>query len=553
MDLADSSTPRWHTPQVLAWFGRGGWPLAVLATAMGGALGLVILHYGDIQFGGEDGGIVASVAWQMHLGYKPYTDMAVTGLPPMLLWGANWAFAIFGVSWHSLVAVTAIFCVVTFVALVMMADRLGLGVVPSLLFALTTQAVTVVPISFWWANQITAVTGCLFVTAVLLFLRSPNNRIEGGILMVTAIMLFMAKADLAGLLTVSALCVVVASPRTRRRGLGLMGSAALAATGLLVWNGIDLSAMVSSYLVGGTRLMSGNFLNYLWDFDNDEVRRTFSALVPAVAAGFVMLASVRIDRRPSNGGDAQGPWKGMAAAAMTSGVVVMATTNDHNMISTPLILIGLLAFALVVVPRMHRRLLQVTVLSLLTLSSVALSVEGLTFAVDRQRIRAMGYGLFFEDTQAPVVQTPSFLAGVRSGPVLQWTMDEIRILLDLNGYEGDPMAPVGFGPRLQFAYPAFGLYPRKGIPVWWQMYPDGAKRTDDAVHRFQAADYDVIVFMTGEYTYLPDGLIQYLNRDFDVYAKGDLTLHVSKRARGEFSVPQGYTLHSLADGRESVT
>jgi hypothetical protein len=144
------------------------------------------------------------------------------------------------------------------------------------------------------------------------------------------------------------------------------------------------------------------------------------------------------------------------------------------------------------------------------------------------------------------MQTPSFFAGVRAGPSLQYVVEHIRTLLDLNGYEGDPMAPVGFGPRLQFAYAAFDLYPRKGIPVWWQMYPDGVQRTDEAVSRFQAAGYDVIVFIKGEYTYMPNSLVEYLHRDYDVYSNGVLTLHVSKRAGSGFSVPPGYAMQPPA-------
>ena len=68
----------------------------------------------------------------------------------------------------------------------------------------------------------------------------------------------------------------------------VIGAAAVTTALLLVLNGIDLVAMVSSYLVGGTRLLSGGLLNYLWYYDNDEVRQTLSALLPALVAGLVM-------------------------------------------------------------------------------------------------------------------------------------------------------------------------------------------------------------------------------------------------------------------------
>ena len=78
--------------------------------------------------------------------------------------------------------------------------------------------------------------------------------------------------------------------------------------------------------------------------------------------------------------------------------------------------------------------------------------------------------------------------------------------------------------------------------VEMQMYPDGVQRTDEAVRRFQAAGYDAIVFMSGEYTHMPDSLVEYLFRDYDVYSNGVLALHVSKRAGTGFSVPPGYPL-----------
>src|SRR5882724_8735100 len=85
----------------------------ILNAALALLLAFCIIHFGMIHFAGYDGSILINTAWQLHLKYKPYTDI-VTGWPPILLVGSQIAFNIWGVQWQSLVMAAAFFSAITF-------------------------------------------------------------------------------------------------------------------------------------------------------------------------------------------------------------------------------------------------------------------------------------------------------------------------------------------------------------------------------------------------------------------------------------------------------
>jgi len=531
--------------RAVAWLAWGGYLLtaAVLAT--------LILLQGDVQFGGEDGGILTHTAWQLLHGYLPYRDVAASGLPPIFLIGSHLAFALFGVQWHSFVMFTALFSVVTLLFQLSLLERLPFGRVWAWSIAVLTQCLTLVPISWWWFNQATAVAACLFATAALVFTRNPRDRYAQVAFTLTAALLMLGKANVAGLLIVLVGLICLRARELRWRMLAGYAVAGLLVLGVFAASHIALPDLLASYRLAGHRVFSPRvFLDCFWRNDQWEVEKTFLALVPAVIAlgitlvqkqkDLVAISAVHSsDQRTTPATTAMlanNPVLAISAAAIVVGFVAMGTNNDLNQVELPGVLLGISVIVLTLAdswPATLRTQLRV----LLAISFAALLVFGLYIGQQRLRVRAIGMRAYYEDAPLTRLTTPPFFAGVAVAPRFTRVLAQTRSLLSANGYLGHPHAPVYFGPRLLFNYAAFGLEPVPGIPLWWQLYKDKIPQTKEKVQLFQTAQYEMAIFIHRDYIFYPKSLCDYLNSEYDVVDWGELTVHFRRHAGRKFVLP----------------
>jgi hypothetical protein len=518
-----------------------GRALVVLVAAVAIAVSVGILLLGNVQFPGEDGGITSLAGWQLHLGARAYVDFPADGLPPLYLLGTKWAYALFGVHWSSLVAMTALFGGLSFVALAVLVWRLGWGTTATILLPLMAVSVSVLPASFWWHNQLTAMSAALFLCAALLFVSRPQERWAQAALAGTAVLLSWSKANSAGLLLLGAALVFLFSRRLRLKGLAVLAGSGLASLLLLLALGVDVPAMLGSYFVGASRVaQSGGFATYFIVNDSDEAKRTLMLVAPAIAVLLATLVVVVRSRPRSE------QWASLVLCliGVATGFVAMGTNNDHNMVELPVIAIGISGLLRLAMPAIKSRPLAVALPALLAATLATIAVNGLGYAVDRHRIMSAGQTIFYENTTLETFSEPPFFRGLRAGPMLTGTVKDIQAVLNLNHWNHRLDASAYFGPRLLWAYPAFGIRPAGGLPLWWQEYLEGLPRTRDAVSAWVAAHFELAIFFRGngaegDYTWLPASLLASLHNDYDAWAWGHLVIWVAKDAVPRPILPGG--------------
>src|SRR5208283_5372101 len=76
-------------------------------------IGCFIMRCGMHQIGGYDHSILVDFGWRLYQGQIPYKDFPCT-VPIAFPLGAKFAFQWFGVSWRSIIAMTALFSMATF-------------------------------------------------------------------------------------------------------------------------------------------------------------------------------------------------------------------------------------------------------------------------------------------------------------------------------------------------------------------------------------------------------------------------------------------------------
>ena len=70
---------------------------------------VTVMHWGNVQFSGMEGGVLVNTAWMLHLGYIPYRDF-LTAVPPLFLLGAKASFLFRDVpSWNAMLGFTSAF------------------------------------------------------------------------------------------------------------------------------------------------------------------------------------------------------------------------------------------------------------------------------------------------------------------------------------------------------------------------------------------------------------------------------------------------------------
>jgi hypothetical protein len=412
----------------------------------------------------------------------------------------------------------------------------------SLLLTFAVQSMTIFPVSWWWYNQVTAVLSCLFLSAALLLVsRSPQSAFDHVAFVVSAALLSLGKANVAGPLLVLVFALLIAIPRLRRKGTVLFGFAGALALAVLVIFRIDPLETLASYrYFAGDALSIPRTVRFLLLNESNEVVQTFALIMCSGVAVVLVLLRVRVS--PSGKRNVpriemalipikkeEVPYVGIGFLGMGVGLWGMMTNNEFNMSDAAVMLLGIAAVTLPPKIRPTRTRRQSLIAALMIVSTVLLATNGLRYTVLRYRVRGVGPGAFFENAPLTTLAAPPLFRGVSVGPRL------VRVLADMNavladaGYIGQPDAPVFFGPRIDFGYASYGIRPYRGLPTWWEFFgQDGRDGTDEMVKRFKSARFKLCIFLHRDYTFFPITLMSYLNQAYEVYDVGELTIHILK-------------------------
>ncbi len=477
---------------------------------MAGGFYFWICHLGMIQFDGMDGGVLVSAAWQMHLGYQPYRDI-ITACPPLFLLGAKWAFDWFGVSWASLVRIAACHAAIALVLQYALARRV-FSRPWSLLLAASTPAVTTLLFSFWWYNNITEIHAVLFFTAALGWQRRPSRASE--ILVVaTGAILLLSKVNVAlPLIGLVWLCFMYDPPNARGRlrvTLAFVAMAAAALGGLLLM-GATPRDLLENYAVFSGRIGWATMKAFLYGNQAWEVRQTTLMIVPILIALKIWLAThFRLHRERE-----QRSVILMAAASAITAFIATATNNTFNMSELPLAFVGL-AVLLTIAWSAPRARSHTAAVAMAVTAILAVSGNGINIAQQRLAIMEAMPGAFFQDGIKPVEDGPEFFSGVIGGPNLHMTIDGFESIMSICHCRNSD-ARVFIGPRIDWAYAAYGIKPPRGLPIFWEIAPRLQPKYQAT---FEKADIQVAVFLRHDFTFLPLPLVAKLQ---NTYSYGEI-------------------------------
>lgn len=480
-------------PAVFYGIGAG---LAVLVSAF-------ILHYGMYQVGGFDYSSLIETAWRLYKGQKAFVDFPLT-TPIAYVLGSVWGFQWFGVHWHSIVDMLALFAPLTFLwSLFLFAQLFGRSWT-TLLWALTVQVISPMVVAYWTYNPITAVTAVIYLLSAVYWLHRPADKTA--LLSYGAALTLMAsmKPNVAGILIVGVTIILFVSSTHRWKVLLISLAGAALFTVILAINHIGVVGMVQGYLSVANR--GASLVPFLKDLNPLEKRLalvvlmsmalpavlalsqgrnprlTLAACVPAAvmlagyglfvaknenkpigeAAMFVPVGLALIFGRKSL--RSLPPW--LPTFALLAGLYGFVTNSEQKLVDMPPVLCA--AILMVAELRAPAEVTQTTLFQMpqwwnryLALACVVLGAAALVQGACRDRIQSIGPVQFFEWDNSHVI-TDGFFKGVHCGSVLEEFLKEEADVLQKN-----PTADVWFGPRIQLSYAAFGKPSPLHEPVIW--------------------------------------------------------------------------------------
>lgn len=452
-----------------------------------------ILRLGNIQFGGMDGGVLTNVAWQLHLGYKPYINI-VTAVPPILLILCKYSFDIFGVSWNSFVIITAIISCITFFWQLLLFRRCGFDRITSVLLVFTIQSITLLTTSWIWYNQLSAIIASLFASSTLILLKGHDDISDQASFFLASTLLLLSKPNVAAPLMIFSFIALTIERKALKRSLYLFALSSAFAIICLYLIKADPFILLKSYLIASGRTLA--FENMRWFFiSNDSYESIKTLQLAAISTLFSLISFILLirSRFAFNRG-----FIFLATCCFISGFLSMATNNDFNLTDAPLILIGTACFLSAYRMLDLNNALKKSLTYIFLVILILFSVLGNDIAFKRLRIYAIGPNAFYEKEQLKSPLQPPFFKGTLVGPNLMIVLDNISSFVNSNGINKSAAPAVFFGPRIDFAYAAYGIKPYPGLPLWWEAFSDGnAEQSSMMIKRFIKADFKYIILLTG--------------------------------------------------------
>lgn len=469
---------------------------AVVALLSGGLVWL----FGHRQFGGFDHSVLIDIGWRMVSGQRPGLEFQST-LPIGFVIGSRYAFRIFGLTWSAIIAWQACFVVITCCWSFALLRRLGESPARAALLSLALQASANLVTSYWWYNPATTTAGVLFFLSAAAFWRQPGSLSIGASYIASLVMLAGMKPNVAGVLILGVTLTLVSSAPHRRRTIVYSVLAFALFTGWLALEGVWLIDVLRGYLSISSRGFS--FAQFLQDCTVREKQVALLLLAASLAPWVVALVPPLHASRSR--------W--LAVAAALAGAYGFLTNGESKFVDLPLLLfalwwLGELAHRVSESSSGRQRRWRAYVAAL----AAVLTVGGISVAALRQRVRAIGPGMFFEYEISPQHLSTPFFARLDVGSRF---IDVEREVGEVLAWQ--PRSRVFFGPRMQWAYAAFRRPSPVGQPVWWHRgvsYPDRADAETAAVDAWAESKFDLLIFLHDDFTFLPPRFRSIMRSDY---------------------------------------
>ena len=472
------------------------WATAFLISA-------AIFKLGMIQFGGFDHSALIDMGWRIHLGQKPFRDFPCT-MPPLFYLGASCAFDAFGVSWRSLVALTSIFSFGTVLWSFLLLDGILKDRFGAWLFSLMIQACTNVVVSYWWYNPVTTVIAVLSLLSFWRLFGNPGDRWVRVSCIGSLALLSLAKPNIAGLLIVGILAIGLFS-RIRWVVIVIMAISAAIALVTLAAANINPADLVIGYLGIADR---GATLRQLFQDISPMEKALFSGVLAALLIPWIIHP-----RRLFNRWNDPRHW--LALLGLTAGMYGFITNGEAKIVDVPLVFVCSV-LGLCIPLRKGNAQLHIATLTDFRwksyFSALACVLIGIACAqaVMRYRVKLIGPGAFFENRLSDRASSPPFFKGLRTGNIFSEVCSEVDAVLSQSG-----RSSVYFGPRMQWAYAAFGVTPPLNQPSWWHpgvSFPKGMESF--YIKAWASRKFETVVLFKNDLTYLSPEFIEILSKNY---------------------------------------
>lgn len=471
------------------------------------AITALVAYCGNRQFGGCDQSLAVDVGWRLASGQMPYRDFICT-LPIGFALAPGWAFQVLGVSWTSLTVLNATFVAVMFLWQAVLLRRLIASPIASLVVAAALQVLAMVVASFWWYNPITNATAMTYLLSALVLLR--QSRTYGLPLVsytLSMVILAAMKPNVAGLLIVGTTAILLTSRKLIVPVL--IGSAAgfgLFVT-ILTLNGVSLLDVLSSYLSIAQR---GELSPSRAFYDVNGIEQAIAFAAIALTLSPLLSFRSRDGAAADHSDEPRAQRRRVAALLVLSvvtGAYAILAHGELKFIDLPFLL---LAAAIPILGDSKRLTTESRQQWVLTVCVILIAMA-VTLGVMRHRVEKIGFGAFFEWSMLESPPNNEFFSSLRTGPRFHAVVDQINEVLAEH-----PNDRVFFGPRLEAFYAATGRESPRGLPplLWHRGTFHPESREPEMVEKFKTHDFDVLIFMYWDFTYLPAPFLEEVIRNY---------------------------------------
>ncbi|CAO5037210.1 Glycosyltransferase RgtA/B/C/D-like domain-containing protein [Microcystis aeruginosa] len=465
-----------------------------------------ITSVGNRQFGSGDMGIIVDVGWRLYNGQIPYRDFICT-VPPSFYLGAKYAFDLFGVSWVSILKITALYSIITFVWSYFLLIRIFRQPYVAIIVAFCCQSLTLLFCSFWWYNPVTTITFAIYLFSTVLICRNQFSWFTILSYILSLFLMFTMKANIAGLAILAFSIILFSSRRHRLFVVASTLSAILILVVFLHFNHLTLPDIISGSLAvskRGVNLAAG------WK-DISPIEKTgalllfAAALLPLVLNNPISISLKLV--KPSNclfSGHVKLPMSLEGYVLLLSGFIGLYGWFSN---SEPKIVDFLPIWLSVSIPILSNISEHTfseneedkslgknyVIIKIVLCIFLLLIVSGLTLGGLRHRVEKIGYGYYFEwDTTANYVKVKNnkFFENMIVSERFATALDEIQDFLNSH-----PNSRVYFGGRFDFGWAAYGIQSPKYLPLFWHSgYGFPEEKEDELTDTFNQYDYQYLIY-----------------------------------------------------------
>jgi hypothetical protein len=467
-----------------------------------------IFHFGNHQFGAWDFNIAIDTGWRQVLGQRPYTGF-ITPNPPGFNLGIYYAFRIFGVTWNAQLFATILFCCATFLWIYWLLRRSSASPVYALFLAFSVESITVLPLCFWWYNDITSVLAAIYLLSAILCAKqdaqSDADRLAWLSYVISLSLLSLMKPNIAGLL-IPSITVLLGIAVSRKRRFLLATAAGFALSLAILWlNHVSIPGLIHSYR--DVSIERGGFNTFgLEDYSPSEIYRLllWTLLLAAPLAALVprLFTAAR-----------SGRWRDIAsllifATALPIALYGMSTNGEIKEVETSIIVIACGVLCLTF--RNTWRSLQLVFVTMVASMAAAMIYCGAA----RERVRTISPGIYFEYSNADHPIRDTFFSSMSATPQFDNVLREMRVAKQ--SFPG----PIFLGPRLEYGYADLRIPSPAGWPVYYQPGTSFARRDEARLTSvWNSLDFQTLIFTTDEDTYFdlyPDDLVRSIREHYDL-------------------------------------